>query len=184
MLLFVGLVVCLVFFLNLKINVGYWDISIPFHLYVSFHTQRCSFRRYSSNISSFHLESQIGCNPPVPFFGLFCHHWRPPGRDCGTVLTLHIFLVLGFYTGQFVETIKVYVIFGDYICSFIRCSDFTAHWVFSACQILILDSVVSDFNKISFSVFSYPKSVKEMIKPKFSFCMLKIYICMLLWSYL
>lgn len=136
------------------------------------------------NIGSFLLESKVHCNPPVPFFGLFCQHWRPPGRDCGTVLMLHIFLILGIYTGQSVETIKVYIRCGDYTFRFIRCSDFTAHWVFLACQIFILASVVCDFKKILISVFSFPKSVKEIIKPKFSSCIFSIYIHIYICMYL
>lgn len=46
------------------------------------------------------------------------------GRDCGTVLMPHIFLFLGSYTSQFVETIKVYIGYVDYIFKFLRCSEF------------------------------------------------------------
>lgn len=111
------------FVFNLEINIGYRNISIPFPFGISFHTESCYFCRYSSNTNSFYLESQTGeCNSPVPLFSLFCQHWRPPDRDCETVL---MYIILGIYTRQFVETMKVCIRRGDCTFNFFRCSEFS-----------------------------------------------------------
>lgn len=112
------------FVFNLEINAGYRNISIPFPFGISFHTERCSFWRYSSNTSSFYFESQTPRNSPVPLFGLFCRHWRPLWQRLWNCLNVvHLSLSGNFYR-QFVGIEKVCSRCGDCIFNFFRCCEF------------------------------------------------------------
>lgn len=115
------------FVLNLEINAGYRNISIPFPFGISFHTERCSFWRYSSNTSSFYFESQTPRNSPVPLFGLFCRHWRPLWqRPWNCLNVVHLSLSGNFYR-QFVGIEKVCSRCGDCIFNFFRCCEFPSN---------------------------------------------------------